>query len=79
MRFVQNFTRPDFQAKAFTLSISPYLNSFSDKTQKMSENVTLPPAVTNLTSVTCRKVTWAYWMARPQQINLNEKKTGSML
>ena len=30
MRFVQNFTLPDFQAKTFTLSISPNFNSFSD-------------------------------------------------
>ena len=64
MRFVQNFTPPDFQAKNFTLSISPNFNSFSDKThKKMSENgeiypagkkFTLPPALTaqtNLTSV----------------------------
>ena len=29
MRFVQNFTPPDFQAKNFTLSISPNFNSFS--------------------------------------------------
>ena len=39
MRFFQNFTPPDFQAKCFTLSISPYFNSFSGKkTQKLSEN-----------------------------------------
>ena len=40
MEFVQNFTPPDFQAKNFTSSISPNLNSFSKKktTQKMSEN-----------------------------------------
>ena len=63
MRFVQNFTPPNFQAKTLTLLISPNLNSFSDKnTKKMSENVeiyttgksfTLLPAVvtagTNLT------------------------------
>ena len=39
MRFVQNFTLPDFQAKIFTPSISPNFNRFSGKkTQKMSEN-----------------------------------------
>ena len=34
MRFVQNFTPPDFQAKNFTQSISPNFNSFSDKNTK---------------------------------------------
>ena len=34
MRFVRNFTPPDFQAKNFTPSISLNSNSFSDKTQK---------------------------------------------
>ena len=43
MRFVQNFTPPDFQAKNFTPLISPNFNSYtfsySDKnTQKMSKN-----------------------------------------
>ena len=38
MRFVQNFTSTEFQAKTFTPSISPNFNSFSDKTWKMSEN-----------------------------------------
>ena len=62
MEFVQNFTPPDFQAKKFTLSISPNFNSFSKKkTQKMSENgeiytagknFTLPPAVTAWTNST---------------------------
>ena len=62
MRFVQNFTPPEFQAKTFTPSISPNFNSFSDKnTKKMSENgeiytadknFTLPPAVTALTNST---------------------------
>ena len=59
MEFVQNFTPPDFQAKHFTLSISPIFNSFSKKTQKMSENgeiytagknFTLPPALTAWTN-----------------------------
>ena len=62
MRFFQNFTPPDFQAKNFTPSISPNFNSFSKKkTQKMSENgeiyiagknFTLPPAVTAWTNST---------------------------
>ena len=34
MEFVQNFTPPDFQAKNFTLSISPIFNSFSKKKHK---------------------------------------------
>ena len=34
MRFVQNFTLPDLQAKTFTPSISPNFNSFSDKNTK---------------------------------------------
>ena len=39
MRFVQNFTPPDFQAKTFTPSISTNFNSFSKKKhKKMSEN-----------------------------------------
>ena len=39
MKFVQKFTRPDFQAKNFTPPILPNFNSFSKKkTQKMSEN-----------------------------------------
>ena len=63
MEFVQNFTPLDFQAKNFTSSISPNVNSFSGKkTQKMSENgeiytagknFTLPPAVTAWTNSTC--------------------------
>ena len=35
MKFVQNFTSPDFQAKNFTPSISPNLNSFSKKKHKI--------------------------------------------
>ena len=35
MRFVQNFTPQDFQAKTFTLSISPNFNSFSVKNTKI--------------------------------------------
>ena len=34
MRFVQNFTPPEFQAKTFTPSISPNFNNFSDKNTK---------------------------------------------
>ena len=34
MEFVHNFTPPDFQAKNFTLSISPNFNSFSKKKHK---------------------------------------------
>ena len=62
MKFVQNFTLPDFQAKNFTPSISPNFNSFSKKkTQKMSENgeiytdgknFTLPTALTGWTNST---------------------------
>jgi len=63
MRFVQNFTTPNFQAKNCTLSISTNFNNFSErkKTQKMSEhgeiyttgkNFTLPLAVSALTNLT---------------------------
>ena len=39
MRFVKNFTPPDYQAKNFTPFISQNFNSFSDKnTKNMSEN-----------------------------------------
>ena len=34
MEFVQKFTPPDFQAKNFTPSISPDINSFSEKKRK---------------------------------------------
>ena len=34
MRFVKNFTPPDFQAKNFTPLISPNFNSFGDKNTK---------------------------------------------
>jgi len=34
MRFVQNFTPPDFQAKNFTPSILHNFNSYSDKNTK---------------------------------------------
>ena len=60
MRFVQNFTLPDFEAETFTPSISHHFNSFSDKTQKLSEkggiyiagkNFTLPSAVTGGTNL----------------------------
>ena len=34
MEFVQNFTPPEFQAKNFTPSISPNLNSFSKRKHK---------------------------------------------
>ena len=34
MEFVPNFTQPDFQAKNFTLSISPNFNGFSKKNTK---------------------------------------------
>ena len=61
IRFVKNFTPPDFQAKNFTPLISPNFNSFGDKnTKKMSrngeiytagKNFTLPPAVTAVTNL----------------------------
>ena len=62
MEFVKNDTPPDFQAKNFTPSISPYFNSFRKKKhKKMSENgeiytagknFTLPPALTAWTNST---------------------------
>ena len=39
MEFVQNFAPPEFQAETFTLSISPNLNSFSDKNTKKWTNL----------------------------------------
>ena len=38
MRFVQNFTPPDFQAKPFTPSISPNFKGFIHNKQTMSLN-----------------------------------------
>ena len=38
MRFVQNFTPPDFRAKTFTPSISPNFKGFIDKKQTMNLN-----------------------------------------
>jgi len=35
MEFVKKFTPPDFQAKNFTLSILPNINSFGDKNTKI--------------------------------------------
>ena len=60
MRFVKNFTPPDFQAKNFTPLISQNFNSFGDKKKNSKngeiytagENFTLPPAVTTVTSLT---------------------------
>ena len=62
MRFVKNFTPPDFQAENFIPFISQNFNSFGDKnTKKMSENgkiytagknFTLLPAVTAVTNLT---------------------------
>ena len=62
MRFVKNYTPPDFQAKNFTPLYLPNFNSFGDKnTKKMSENgdiytvskkFTLTPAVTAVTNLT---------------------------
>ena len=66
MKFVQNFTPPDFQVKNFTPPISPNFNSFSKKKHKklvkmekftpLATNFTLPPGLTgwtNFTSVCC--------------------------
>ena len=68
MEFVKNFTPPNFQAKNFTPSISPYFKSFSKKKHKqMSENgeiyiagknFTLPPALTALTNSTSVLGVW---------------------
>ena len=61
MKFVQNFTPPDFQAKNFTPSISPKFSFSKKKTPKMIENgeiytagknFTLPPVVTVVTILT---------------------------
>ena len=53
MRFVRNFTPPDFQAKNFTPLFSPNFNSFGDKnTKKISENGNIYTAGKNLSAVT---------------------------
>merc|ERR1711940_507396 len=62
MKFVQNFTPPDFQVKNFTPSISPNFNSFSKKKHKkivkmekftpLATNFTLPPGLTGWTNFT---------------------------
>ena len=62
MEFVQNFTPLDFQARNFTLSISPNFNSFSKKKHKklvkmekftpLATNFTLPPGLTGWTNST---------------------------
>ena len=67
MRFVKNFTPPEFQAKNFTPLFLPNFNSPGDKnTKKMiengdfytaSKNFTLLPVMTNLTSAVYG-VTW---------------------
>ena len=64
MRFVPNFTPPEFQAKTFTQSISSNFNRFSEeKTHRMSENeeiytagknFTLPPAAVKIFVQRCR-------------------------
>ena len=65
MKFVQNFTPPDFQVRNFTPSILPNFYSLGKKkTQKMGENgeiytagknLTLPPALTGWTNSTSGK------------------------
>ena len=82
MRLVKNFTPPGFQAKNFTPLFSPNFNSFGDKnTKKMSENgdiytarknLTLPLAVTNLTSE--RGQTWT--LSKASQTAPLSKKFG---
>ena len=62
MKFVQNFTPPDFQVKNFTPPISPNFNSFSKKKHKnlvkmekftpLATNFTLPPGLTGWTNFT---------------------------
>ena len=54
MRYVQNFTQPDFKAKTFTPSISPNFNSVSENGEiyTAGKTFTLPPAVTGGTNLT---------------------------
>ena len=62
MEFVKKITPPDFQAKNFTPSISPYFNSFRKKKHKklvkmekftlLATNFTLPPGLTGWTNYT---------------------------
>ena len=62
MKFVQNFTLPDFHVKNFTPPISPNFNSFSKKKHKklakmekftpLAKKFTLPPGLTGWTNFT---------------------------
>ena len=50
MKFVQNFTPPDFQVKNFTPPISPNFNSFSKKKhKKLVKMEKFTPLATNFT------------------------------
>ena len=72
MEFVQNFTPPDFQAKNFTLSISPNFKSLVRKNTKNGEiytagkNFTLPPELTAWTNSTSE----IYLIIRALLVNL---------
>ena len=62
MEFVKNFTPSDFQAKNFTLSISPNFNSFSKKKHKKwvkLEKITLLAKILHC----CRH--WRHWQIPP--------------
>ena len=67
MRFVRNFTPPDYQGKTFTPPISPNFNSFSDTNTKrvkmekftpLATNFTLPPGLTGWTNSTSDGDDW---------------------
>ena len=62
MKFVQNFTPPDFQAKNFTPSISPNFNSFSDKNTKKWVKM---EKFTPLTKILHCRRQWRQWQIPP--------------
>ena len=73
MKFVQNFTPPDFQFKNFTLSISPNFKSFSKKKHKkwvkmekftpLATNFTLLLALTGWTNSTSAQTgLFTHWL-----------------
>ena len=62
MEFVKNFTLSDFQAKNFTLSISPNLNSFSKKKHKKWVKM---EKFTPLAKILHCRRHWRHWQIPP--------------
>ena len=90
MKFVQNFTPPDFQVKNFTPPISPNFNSFSKKKHKklvkmekftpLATNFTLPPGLTGWTNSTSVRVLMYFfpnYSPSPGRVRSPAGKSGS--